>query len=164
MRKASLIFIGTIALVTFSLQSTFAQTEKKVMSVVDFLNVPGLSSPQLSPDGKELIYIYSESNWDENKQIGHVWRVGTDGKDPRQMTAGKEGEGNARWSPDGRFISFITKRDDDENNQLYLMRADGGEGIRLTDHSTTVSAPQWSADSKFLIVYGTPLIRSVHRK
>ena len=54
----------------------YSQSEKKVMSIVDFLNIPGVSSIQLSPDGKEVLYVFSESDWEENKQVGHVWRVG----------------------------------------------------------------------------------------
>lgn len=127
-----------------------SQAEKKVMSIVDFLNIPGISSPQFSPDGCELIYILSESNWDANKKVGHIWRIRVDGNDPRQITYGKEGESVARWSPDGRFISFITKRDEDKVKQIYIMRSDGGEGMRLTNHKTAVSSPQWSTDSKSL--------------
>lgn len=130
--------------------SLMAQSEKRVLSIVDFLNVPGVSNPQLSPDGSELIYLFSESNWKANKQVAHLWRVDADGDDPRQMTYGDEGESEPRWSTDGKWISFIAKRNDDEANQLYLMRADGGEGRRLTHHKTGVSEPQWSPDGQFI--------------
>ncbi len=127
----------------------YSQSEKRVMSVVDFLNIPGVSSLQLSPDGKEVLYVFSESDWEENRQIGHVWRVGADGSDARQITSGK-GESSPLWSPDGKWISFIAKRNDDKVNQIYLMRKDGGEGMLLTSHKTPVGSARWSGDSKFI--------------
>jgi dipeptidyl aminopeptidase/acylaminoacyl peptidase len=145
--KKPFFSILLFALLVSTLQ---AQDAKKVMSVIDFLNVPGISSPQLSPNGSELIYILAESDWEANKQIGHLWRINIDGTDDRQITFGAEGEGTAQWSPDGKWISFITKRDDNENNQIYIMRQDGGEGMALTAHKTGVSNPTWSADSKMI--------------
>jgi len=120
------------------------------MSVIDFLNVPGISSPQLSPNGNELLYILAESDWEANKQVGHIWRVNADGSDARQITYGKNPESNPQWSPDGNWISFTAKRYDDEVNQIYLMRADGGEGKAITSHKTGVSSPLWSADGQFI--------------
>ncbi|MDE3741214.1 hypothetical protein [Maribacter polysaccharolyticus] len=43
------------------------------MSVIDFLNIPAVSSPRLSPNGKQIVYTLSESDWDANKQVEHLW-------------------------------------------------------------------------------------------
>ena len=125
-----------------------AQNDKRSMSVVDFLNIPGVSNPQLSPDGTKLIYILLESDWKANKQISHLWLVKSDGDDAHQITFGHEGESGPLWSPDGKWISFLAKRNDDEENQIYIMRSDGGEGQRLTNHKTAVSSHKWFPDSK----------------
>lgn len=45
---------------------------KKPMSIIDFLNISSLSDPQLSPDRNQLLYVLHESNWKENRQIGHI--------------------------------------------------------------------------------------------
>ena len=95
-----------------------AQNDKRSMSVVDFLNIPGVSNPQLSPDGTKLIYILSESNWKANKQISHIWLANTDGTDAHQITFGPGGVSSPSWSPDGKWISFMTKRNEDKENQI----------------------------------------------
>ena len=138
--------ISLLLFLCFTLFNAQAQSGKKIMSVIDFLNVPGVSSPQLSPDGSELVYIFYESDWDANKQVGHIWKVGIDGSDSRQFTYGDGGEGSPAWSPDGKWISFTAKRGDNEASQLYLIRADGGEGKQLTSHKTGVSRYTWSPD------------------
>lgn len=139
-------------LLLFLLVTTFlntqAQNDKRSMSIVDFLNIPGVSSPRLSPDGKKILYILSESDWKANKQISHLWLVNAKGDDAHQITFGQDGEGSPLWSPDGKWISFSAKRNDDKENQIYIMRTDGGEGRRLTKHKTAVTNYKWFPDSK----------------
>ena len=47
------------------------------MGIVDLLNVPRLADPQLSPDGREVIYTLGEADWKSGRRISHVWRVWT---------------------------------------------------------------------------------------
>ena len=144
--------------------TTFLRAQQKDMSIIDFLNIPGLSSPQIAPDGSDLLYVFSESDWEANKQVGHIWRSGMDGSDPRQITFGSAGEGNPRWSPDSRHIAFTTKRGDDEHTQIYLMRSDGGEGRRLTDHKTAVSSPAWSVDGSMIYFLATDTLSKAEKE
>ena len=64
-------FLKTTLLVLASTQIIFSQ--KKDMSIIDFLNIPGISSVSLSPNGNKIVYILSESDWKENKQIPNLW-------------------------------------------------------------------------------------------
>jgi len=121
--------------------------EKAGMSIVDMLNVPALSNPQLSPDGSSITYELAEADWQQNKQITHIWRQDVAGGDPVQLTNGTEGEADARWSPDGRFVAFLGKRGDDEEKQIYLLPTAGGEAQRLTGHDSEVSDIAWADDA-----------------
>src|SRR6266849_2076575 len=121
------------------------------MSIVDLLNVPKLADPQLSPDGREVIYTLGEADWKSGRRISHVWRASVDGGDPVQLTSGADGENTPRWSPDGKTIAFTAKRGDNEFAQIYLLPIDGGEARQLTTHASAVSEISWTPDATALI-------------
>ena len=125
------------------------------MTLVDVLNVPQVNDPQLSPDGRQVLFTRVESNWKANKRIGHVWRINADGSGLVQLTSGPDGESNARWSPDGKTITFVAKRAGAEANQIYLLSNAGGEAQPLTNHATAVSSIAWSPDGA-LIYFRAP--------
>jgi dipeptidyl aminopeptidase/acylaminoacyl peptidase len=116
------------------------------MTLVDLLNVPRISDPQLAPDGRHVLYVRSEADWKTNKRIGHVWRAEVEGTRAVQMTNAPDGESSPRWSPDGKTIAFVSKRGDADASQLYLLAIDGGEAQQLTRHATSVSDPTWTPD------------------
>ncbi|MDA2930765.1 S9 family peptidase [Acidobacteria bacterium AH-259-O06] len=137
------LFFGFVIVISSSL--ALAQ-EKRAMTPIDLLDVPLLSDPQLSPDGKQLLYVLAESEWKANKRISHIWRINTDGTRLVQLTNGPDGEQSPRWSPEGKYIAFLAKRDDAKEEQIYLLSNDGGEARQLTDHAPSVSAIRWSPD------------------
>ena len=126
-----------------------AQDDRPVMSIVDMLNVPELASPQLSPDGQSLVFEVDEADWNENRQITHLWLQRGNGE-AFQITFGEEDETGATWSPDGRYIAFLSKRGDDEETQVFLLPTSGGEARRLTKHPASVSDLTWAPDSRAL--------------
>ena len=123
---------------------------RKAMSIVDFLNIPAVRSPALSPDGKSFVYVLSESDWKENRRIGHIWRKNVSGGNLIQLTNGLKGESSPAWSPDGKYISFIAKRKPAKENQIYLILNIGGEAKQLTNHKTAVKNVQWAPDAQSL--------------
>jgi dipeptidyl aminopeptidase/acylaminoacyl peptidase len=72
--------------------------------------------------------------------------MGIDGGTPRQLTSDEKGESSPAFSPDGKWISFISSKD----SQLYVMSVSGGEAKKLTNISTGVSDPIWSPDGKWI--------------
>lgn len=132
--------------------------DRRPMTLVDLLEVPSLTNPQLSPDGRQLLYVLAEADWNVNRRVSHISRVAVDGGAPVQMTSSVGGENEPRWSPDGRSIAFVARRDD--SPQIHLMRSDGGESRPLTNRTTSsphpsafyprLSAPAWSPDGAFI--------------
>jgi dipeptidyl aminopeptidase/acylaminoacyl peptidase len=120
------------------------------MGIVDLLNVPRLSEPQLSPDGREIVYTRADADWKSGRRVSHVWRARLDGGEPVQLTSGADGENGPRWSPDGKTIAFAAKRGENEYAQLYLLAVDGGEARQLTSHASAVSEIRWTPDGAAL--------------
>jgi dipeptidyl aminopeptidase/acylaminoacyl peptidase len=93
----------------------------------DLRHLKGISAPELSPDGKQVLFTMTDATADGAKS--HIWLVPIAGGTARQLTyspsADKRGEHNAIWSPDGSAIFFLAKRG--ENTQLFRLPLAGGE-------------------------------------
>jgi dipeptidyl aminopeptidase/acylaminoacyl peptidase len=127
-----------------------AAQAKRPMSFVDIIDMPLVQDPQLSPDGRQVVFVLNRSDWRANRPIAHIYRIGIDGSNQVQLTFGERGESTPRWSPDGRSIAFLARRDGDAHNQVYLLDASGGEARRVTNHPAAPGALAWSADGASL--------------
>jgi dipeptidyl aminopeptidase/acylaminoacyl peptidase len=132
-----------------------AQTPRG-MTLIDVLNMPQVADPELSPDGRQILYVESKADWKANRRIGHIWRVNADGSGLMQMTVG-DGENSPRWSPDGKTIAFIARRgaEPEAGSQVFLIPAGGGEARPLTTHVTAVSDIAWSPDKALIYFRAT---------
>jgi len=135
---------------TVTLAGAAAPAQKRAMTIVDLINLPSIGSPELSPDGSQILYVRSDADWDENGTVAHIWRVSSDGAGSVQLTNGEHGESSPRWSPDGERIAFLARRHGSEQTQVYLLNNSGGEGVALTDHPTSVSSISWPPDGQHL--------------
>jgi dipeptidyl aminopeptidase/acylaminoacyl peptidase len=116
-----------------------AQT-RKPLTLVDLGEIPRVLDPQLSPDGRTLVYTQSRTDWKTGRLAFQLWRQDVRGGAPVQLTFGETGElpGFTRWSPDGARVAFV------RDNQIFLIAADGGEAHQLTHHGTPTGFPSWA--------------------
>src|SRR6185437_7783516 len=131
---------------------TAAGQAPRPMTLIDFMNIPTVSDPRLSPDGRQIAFVESTPNWKADRRISHIWRVNVDGSGLVQMTDGADGENSPRWAPDSHAIAFVAKRgtEPDAGAQVFLIARDGGEAQALTTHATAVSSITWSSDGAML--------------
>lgn len=120
------------------------------LTVADLWAVQRVGGPSLSPDGRQAVISLTSYNLDENSSTGDLWILDTQANAPRQLTQHSSREGDATWSPDGKWIAFTAQRDGDEAAQVYLISPTGGEARRLTQLATGVSALRWFPQSQRL--------------
>lgn len=116
----------------------------------DIARVNVVSDPKVDPAGVWVAYTVSTTDVPADKHIAHIWMTRWDGSHTVQLTTrAGESEATPRFSPDGRFLAFISSRGDaHDDDQLWLMDRAGGEGARLPGITGSVSDIAWSPDSK----------------
>jgi dipeptidyl aminopeptidase/acylaminoacyl peptidase len=111
------------------------------------LSLRGISDLQFSPDGSRLALVVSEAPKGELR-ARHIWLFDKQSGSIRQFTFSAKTEISPRWSPDGQQLAFLSNRD--EEQRLYVMRADGGEATALTKGKQSVQHFAWSPDGKHI--------------
>ncbi len=134
----------------FALSSAGAAVAQRAVGVDDLEQVRDVSDPQLSPDGAWVAYTVSVPDTAKDQDDTDIWLASWDGKQQVRLTRSPADEHAARWSPDGRFLAFLSDRDDPhEADQLWLLDRRGGEPERLTDVSRRRERPglvaRWTA-------------------
>jgi dipeptidyl aminopeptidase/acylaminoacyl peptidase len=119
-------------------------TQSAVPGIDDLLNLKRVGSPVISPDGRSVAYTLRETNWDDNEYETEIWLGSPDGT--RQLTNARKSSLQPEWSPDGRWIAFISDRDG--KRQLYRIALAGGEAEKLTSLDDGVNAFAWAPDSR----------------
>lgn len=126
------------------------------------LKVPG--EVQVAPDGARIAYSVSQTDWDDNQVTQHLYVVTTDeDAAPRQVTRGLDSEAAPRWSPDGKWLAFLSPREDEDDDydeddtdpkeQVFLLPMDGGggEAEKLTSAPEGVGVYDWLPDSSGIV-------------
>jgi len=114
----------------------------RAMTVDDLLAVKGVSDPQVSPDGKLVVYVVSELDRATEKSNSDLYLIPSGGGEPRRLTTATGSDNHPRWSPDGRSIAFLSTRGG--SAQVWLLPVDGGEARPLSKLPVDVAGPIWS--------------------
>jgi len=119
----------------------------------DVYALTSVGDPRLSPDGRRVAYVVNRIDREENAYRTAIWIAAPDGSEaPRQFTSGERCDHSPRWSPDGRWLAFVSNRDGEDekkaHGELYVLPADGGEPRRLTSGEESVESIAWSPDSR----------------
>ncbi len=126
--------------------------EKKPWTPADLWRLKRVGDNRLSPDGKWIAFVVTETDYEKNSGNSDIWIVSSEGGEPRRLTNSPKGDNNPRWSPCGKSIAFISGRDG--SSQAWIIAVDGGEARKVTDFPGGVSDLEWVPGGRSLIFTG----------
>jgi dipeptidyl aminopeptidase/acylaminoacyl peptidase len=105
--------VAAVVLAAGLLSPAFATAQARhTPTIEESLSLKSLSgSPKISPDGRWIAYEIQETNWKDNEYVHQLWLINVESGKTFQLTRGKKSAGRAEWSPNGRWISFVTERE-----------------------------------------------------
>jgi dipeptidyl aminopeptidase/acylaminoacyl peptidase len=132
------------------LASQTALAAKKGLTVDDMLAMQRVSEPAVSPDGSWVVYALRTTDLDANRGRNDLWLVSTDGASSRRLTTAPESESSPSWSPDGKFVYFMSSRGG--TSQVWRISPNGGESEVVTSVPTDVGGYKLFPDGKRLLL------------
>src|SRR6516225_2789739 len=117
------------------------ESAKHPITFDDMIKMHRVAEPQISRDGKWVVYTLATPDMDANRNASNIWFVSTSGGAPAQLTQSGH-DSSPVWSPDGKNIAFLSSRSGD--SQVYLLSMEGGEAQRFTKLSTGADLVKWS--------------------
>jgi dipeptidyl aminopeptidase/acylaminoacyl peptidase len=134
--------------VVLTLTVSLVAAEKRAVTVDDQFRFLDVGDPQISPDGEWVLYTVTSTDVAADRRNTDIWRVKWDGSERSQITFSTENENAPQWSPDGKYISFLSSRPGPmRGTQVWVIERGGGEARQLTQIRGGVTSYQWSPDS-----------------
>jgi dipeptidyl aminopeptidase/acylaminoacyl peptidase len=129
-----------------------AAAPSRPLEVEDFDRFAAVDGLVCSRDGREIAYTVEQADADSDERKTAVWMVDVEGKLDRRLTEPAESASNPKFSPDGRYLSFLATRAGDAKPQIYLLDRGGGEPSAVTAVAGEIADYAWSPDSNRLVI------------
>jgi dipeptidyl aminopeptidase/acylaminoacyl peptidase len=161
MRKTLVLAVGFFACAAWSggvakqdVKEPAAAKASTTPTIDQSLEMKSAFSPRISPDGQRVVYEVQSTNWEDNSFDRNLWIADVTSGEVRPLTTAKKSSTGAEWSPDGKWIAFLSDRPAQissspaDKRQLYVISADGGEAQQLTKAEGGVDGFGWAPDSR----------------
>ncbi|MFQ6615520.1 MAG: prolyl oligopeptidase family serine peptidase [Fidelibacterota bacterium] len=121
--------------------------KRKPVEISDLYRFKLVSDPQISPDGDQVVFVVERMDKKEKKYFSTLVLVPAGGGRVRHLTTGNKNDTSPRWSPDGKTLAFVSKRE--KSTQIWLLSMEGGEARSLTQLPRgKITALKWSPNGK----------------
>lgn len=156
------IAMASVFALVFPVGASAKDADRRLLQVEDIHRINAVSEIAISPDGDWLAYSVGTTNVEYDEQSSDLYMVTWDGSTRIRLThTPRKSESQPQFSPDGRYLAFITARSDSsegdsdepaDKSQVWLLNRSGGEAMRLTEMPGGVSSFEWSPDSSRLVL------------
>ena len=121
------------------------------ITIDDFFQIRDVAQPEISPDGQWVAYSVRTRILKDDKNEQRLWMISTHGGDPIPLSVEGVSSSHPRWSPDGKYLAFLSARNNGKT-QVWLLNRFGGEAERLTEAVQAVNDFEWSPDSTRMVL------------
>ena len=133
-----------LLLFTFFQTISFSQNTNDVFTYLDVFDLQYVSSPQISPDGSEIIYRRMTFDILKDKAVGNLWTVNVNGSNHQKLTSRESEEYGATWSPDGDRLAFISSTE--EGSEIYIYWKNSSKYAKISQLEGNPSNLSWSSN------------------
>jgi dipeptidyl aminopeptidase/acylaminoacyl peptidase len=131
--------------------ATAADDMSRTFTPKDLNSLARVSDPQVSPDGRFVVYAQREVDFDANRARFDLWLLElAPGAKPRRLTQHSANDMHPRWSVDGGSIYFLSSRTG--STQVWRLPLNGGEGVQITDYPLDVGTFRFSGDGEHIAI------------
>jgi dipeptidyl aminopeptidase/acylaminoacyl peptidase len=145
LRDSRHALIATVALLLglLSFPATYAQSRQIELS--DFAKITSVSDPQISPDGKSIVFVVSRPNLEQDRSDRELVQMDIASGTQHSLTYDRKGVGSPRWSPTGDRLAFVAVEGagKDAKPQVFVLPMAGGEARKLTDAPSGIEQFAW---------------------
>src|SRR5579864_9324178 len=119
----------------------------------DMMKLKRVGEPEVSPDGKWVIFSVVDVDLEANSKTPHIWIVATAGGQEKELIADQDGD-RPRWAPDGKRFAFLSNKEG--GSQVWIAEFDGAAGTvttvrQVTTIKTEAGGELWSPDGKDIL-------------
>jgi dipeptidyl aminopeptidase/acylaminoacyl peptidase len=147
MKFLNRIFVA-LACILMAVPGFSQTTAKQPFQLKDLRKLVRISSPRISPNGKQVALITTRPDWKNDKTKQEIDLIQVADGAIRKLTFQRKGLSSLRWSPDGKQLAFLAKDPKTKKTQLFVMPMNGGDAVRITHSKTGVDSYAWSPDGK----------------
>ena len=153
MTSVRLASVFALFVLIFSVSPVHGQSTAgpRPITIQDLFALKDVSEPRISPDGQWVAYTVGTVNRELDKSEERIWMVAAAGGEAIALTAEEVSSSHPRWSPDSKYLAFLSARNEGKK-QVWLLNRMGGEAQKLTDTPQDVEDFEWAPDSKRLVL------------